>query len=448
MIECSSRALLIEDDPAILRSLAEFVSSIGYRVHTAEHLGQAKAELHAERFDVVLSDLQLPDGTALDLLDDLAAPADTNVILITGHGSVDSAVRAFRSGAVDYLTKPVDMDRLRNLLTARARAPQARAEVAAVRELGRFGTMVGVSRPMQAVYEQILRVAETDASVLVTGETGTGKELVAQTIHDRSKRSRGRFVAINCGAISSGLIESELFGHERGSFTGATRLHQGLFEQAHGGTLFLDEIGEMPLELQVKLLRALESRQIRRIGGDRAIEIDVRVVAATNRDPARAVADGTLRDDLLYRLNVFPIALPPLRERGGDVAMLAAHLLYGLNRTAGLAKTLTPEAIEQLAAYAWPGNVRELRNAMERAFILASEEIRPEMLPFAEAQCARVNGNGQPLTVRVGTSIASAERALIEATLEHTGRDKRRAAALLGISLKTLYNRLQLYRSP
>jgi two-component system, NtrC family, response regulator AtoC len=446
-----ARALIVEDDPAVLHALTEFVASVGFNVRTAEGLEKARSELKEESFDVVLSDLQLPDGSALDLLRELESPPTTDIVLITGHASVDTAVEAFRGGVIDYLTKPIDMARLQKILANVQRTAQLRLEVNELRdqlrEFGRFGPMVGSSRPMQVVYDQIVKVAPTGASVLVMGETGTGKELVAQAIHDRSPRSRASFIAVNCGAISSSLIESELFGHERGSFTGATRLHQGLFEQANGGTLFLDEITEMPIELQVKLLRTLETGTIRRIGANRNIDVDVRVVAASNRDPDGAVASGNLREDLLYRLNVFPILLPPLRDRGGDVGLIAAHVLKQLNRDAGTSKTLRPEALEALSAYSWPGNVRELKNLIERAFILATDEIGPEMLPFAGDRGSKTPTAGQTFTVRVGMSIASAERSLIEATLEQTQGDKKRAARLLGISLKTLYNRLNAYGS-
>jgi two-component system, NtrC family, response regulator AtoC len=446
----TARALIVEDDQPVLHALTEFVASVGFEVRTAEGLEKARSELKQDTFDVVLSDLQLPDGSALDLLHELEAPLAPDLVLITGHASVDTAIEAFRGGVVDYLTKPIDMARLQKILANVLRTAQLRGEVTELREqlreFGRFGPMVGASRPMQNVYDQIMKVAPTDASVLVMGETGTGKELVAQAIHDRSLRSRGNFIAVNCGAISASLIESELFGHERGSFTGATRLHQGLFEQASGGTLFLDEITEMPIELQVKLLRTLETGSIRRIGANRNIDVDVRVIAATNRDPDSAVASGNLREDLLYRLNVFPIALPPLRDRGADIGLISADVLKRLNREAGTAKVFRADALDALNSYAWPGNVRELRNVEERAFILATTEIGAEMLPFAAERSSRsASGSAQTFTVRVGMSIAAAERSLIEATLEQTQGDKKRAAKLLGISLKTLYNRLNAY---
>ena len=395
----------------------------------------------------MIADLSLPDGSALDLLSQIEDLAQTEVILVTGHGSIDSAIEAFRGGAIDYLTKPIDTGRLRGLLHKLLRTVELRNEVdalrAELRRAGRFGKMLGISPAMQALYDQVLRVAPTDATVLITGETGTGKELVAESIHQMSPRAKKPFVAVNCGAVASNLIESELFGHERGSFTGATRRHRGVFERADTGTLFLDEITEMPAELQVRLLRSLETKTVLRIGSERDIVVDVRVVAATNRDPEEAVQEGKLRADLLYRLLVFPIEVPPLRERGNDVALIAEHYLGQLNAEAETSKQFTAEALDQLCAHEWAGNVRELRNAIERAFIMASDRITMESLPFApNAELA-----SEPAGTRylVGTSLAAAERELILTTVNHYGGDKNEAARVLGISLKTLYNRLHKY---
>jgi DNA-binding NtrC family response regulator len=281
--------------------------------------------------------------------------------------------------------------------------------------------------------------------VLVTGETGTGKELVAGTVHAMSRRREGPFVPVNCGAIAPGVIESELFGHERGSFTGAERTHRGYFEKADGGTLFLDEITEMPADLQVRLLRVLETGAVERVGGGAPVRVDVRVVAATNRRPDQAVADGRLREDLLYRLNVFPVPLPPLRERGDDVVLLAEHFLDTLNRERdGPPKAFTRAALARLRAHSWPGNVRELRNVIQRAFILAPSDVDEDAIPLGATGPA----SSDCLVLRVGTSVADAEKRLVLATLEHCGGDKRRAAEVLGISLKTLYNRLNAYHAP
>jgi len=306
----------------------------------------------------------------------------------------------------------------------------------------RFGALIGACAAMQEVYELIGLVARSDASIFIAGETGTGKEVVARAVHALSRRSKEAFLAVNCGAVSTTLIESELFGHERGSFTGADRRHRGFFERANRGTLFMDEIGEMPRELQVKLLRVLESSEVTRVGGAEPIRIDVRIIAATNRPLRELVAAGALRKDLYYRLNVFPIVLPPLRERGRDVDLLAEHFLGELNSADGTAKQLTPGSRERLRRHAWPGNLRELRNVIQRAFILAGDAQGVEALPLisAETDCVDV-------VVPAGTPIAVAKRQLILATLNQFGGDKRKVASALKISLKPLYARLSEYRA-
>ena len=298
---------------------------------------------------------------------------------------------------------------------------------------------------MQKVYDLITRVAPTDASVLTMGESGTGKELVAQAIHDHSRRRTAPFVAINCGAMPAALIESELFGHERGSFTGATQLRRGHFERAHGGTLFLDEITEMPIDLQVKLLRALETGTVMRVGADRTTPVDVRIIAATNCPPEIAVRDGKLREDLLYRINVFPIAMPPLRERSSDVVMLADHFLDELNRANNASKTLSEGSRVRLARHPWPGNVRELKNEMHRAFIMSEGVL--EVAVGASERIPVVVSDGPSRNIRIGSSLADVEQQVILATLEHCENDTRRAADVLGVSLKTLYNRLNVYKA-
>jgi len=449
-------ALVVDDEADFRESVALLVQREGFAVEEADSLARARERLAASPADVVLVDLGLPDGDGLELVRD-EEYAGAAFVVITGNASVDSAVAALREGAADYLTKPVDRARLAAVLAHVARQRALRTEVSSLRgelrELGRFGALIGRSPAMQHVYDLIARVAPTQASVFVTGESGTGKELVAQTVHAMSKRRDGPFVAVNCGAISPTLIESELFGHERGSFTGADRRRRGYFEQAIGGTLLLDEITEMPIELQVKLLRVLETGCVTRVGSTETLPVDVRVVAASNRDPQKAVAEGILREDLLYRLCVFPIELPPLRERGEDVGMLAEHFLQAVNRKEGSAKCWDAAALAQLRAYQWPGNVRELRNAVERAAILADSALRPDDLPAGprpgrgpvEAAAASPGAGPAVLRVEVGEPIAEAERRLILATLEQLDGDKKRAAELLGISLKTLYNRLAVY---
>lgn len=310
-------------------------------------------------------------------------------------------------------------------------------------KLGRFRRLMGTSAPMEQLYEQVTKVAPTGATVLLTGESGTGKEVVAQTIHDLSRRRERAFLPVNCGAISPQLIESELFGHEKGSFTGAVRDHRGFFERAHGGTLFLDEITEMQVELQVKLLRVLETRFFSRVGSDREIETDVRIIAATNRSPEEAVKNGLLREDLLYRLQVFPIHLPPLRERENDIELLARFFLDEFNQSEESDKRLSDSAVKVLLEHHWPGNLRELRNVIYRAFIMADAVIEEHHFPKSFTEPHDVTGPA--FTVRVGSSVAEVERDLIMATLDQCNGKKEKAAEILGVSVKTLYNRLKEY---
>ena len=306
-----------------------------------------------------------------------------------------------------------------------------------------FETFIGSSAAMRQLRQIIMRVAPTAATVFIQGESGTGKELIAQTIHDLSSRRDCVFIPVNCGALPPNLIESELFGHERGSFTGASRQHKGYFERASGGTLFLDEITEMPVELQANLLRVLETGRITRLGGTTETEVDVRIIAATNRDPGEAVSDGKLRKDLYFRLATFPIHAPALRHRRGDTRLLAEHFIELLNRADGVNKSLSPEALGALENYHWPGNVRELKNVLQRAYILADHLIEPEHLPHLSGHLPVA----EPLEFVVGTTIDDVERRLILATLAHFNGDKRRAAETLGVSLKTIYNRLRRYEA-
>ena len=305
--------------------------------------------------------------------------------------------------------------------------------------------LIGNAPVMTQLYDQIRRVAPTETTVLIVGESGTGKEVVAQALHALSARAQGAFVAVNCGAIAPMLIEAELLGHEKGSFTGADRQRAGYFERANGGTIFLDEVTEMPLAMQVKLLRVLEARRFQRVGGTDTIGVDVRVIAATNRDIESSVREGSFREDLMYRLAVFPLRVPSLRERGDDVLLLARYFLDGLNARAGRKKTFSRQYLKQLPLQSWAGNVRELRNAVSRAFILADDTLEPPALPSSAAQRKPVQRNGV-LEFGVGTPLADAQREMIFATLEHFDGNKRRTADALGVSLKTLYNRLEAYR--
>jgi DNA-binding NtrC family response regulator len=439
--------LLVDDDPEQLEWLTEFVKSEGFTVSKATSLRTARIQLAQMRPDVLLTDLQLPDGNGVELVDDLEQREATEVVLITGHATVESVVTALRAGATDYLIKPIDIDRLRSILQRVPGTAELRQEIGELRQelrgLGRFGHMLGSSPVMQKLYDQLARVSPTSATVLLIGESGTGKELAAETIHELSRRKKRPFLPLNCGAVSPNLIESELFGHEKGSFTGADRQHKGFFERAHGGTLFLDEITEMPLELQVKLLRVLETGTFMRVGTNAPIATDVRVIAATNRNPAKAVQDGKLREDLYHRLNVFPIELPPLRERGTDIEILARHFLDRFNQEEGTKKTFSPAAIAALYSHSWPGNVRELKNYVQRVYILADGVVDVDLAPRTFSEPAQT-----PLiTVRVGSTLEEMSRRLIEATLAECGGVRRKAAEMLGISLKTLYNRLAQYKA-
>jgi DNA-binding NtrC family response regulator len=437
--------LIVDDDAETLDWLSEYVKGEGFSVATADSLRAARIQLTRLVPDVLLADLLLPDGQGIQLREDLESRAATELVMMTGHASVESAIGALRAGATDYLVKPIDLDRLKAILHRVPRPEELREEIgelrSELRKLGRMGQLLGNSPPMQRLYDQLSRVAPTSATVLLIGESGTGKEIAAETIHQLSRRKRAPFLPLNCGAVSPQLIESELFGHEKGSFTGADRQHKGFFERAHGGTLFLDEITEMPQELQVKLLRVLESGTFMRVGMNTPIATDVRLIAATNRVPEKAVAEGKLREDLYHRINVFPIQMPQLRERGTDIELLAQHFLDTLNKEEGTGKAFSPAAIAALYAHRWPGNVRELKNYVQRAFILADNVIDVDLAPetFVEPEHSPI------LTVRIGSSLEEVNRRLIEATLAECGNVKRKAAETLGISLKTLYNRLAVY---
>ena len=441
-------ALIVEDDADSLAALEQVVMREGFTTETATTLKQAQEIMAESTVDLLITDIMLPDGSGMDLAKEVQASGATDVLLITGYATVGTVVEALRMTVLDYLTKPIDITRLNVILANVARTRDLKAEINSLRgelrKLGRFGQMLGACDAMQRVYDLVTRVSATEATVLITGETGTGKDLTATTLHQLSRRRQGPFLAINCGAVSRDLIESELFGHERGSFTGAERTHRGFFERAHKGTLFLDEIGEMPLELQVKLLRVLECGTVTRIGGERQIPVDVRVIAATNRRPEEAVAANKLREDLLYRLRVLQIQLPPLRERVDDLELLASHFLEELNRSERTNKWFTRQAVQRMQGYSWPGNVRELKNVVHGAFILADEEIGVDAL---SGDITGETAQGLAVEIRVGTSVAEAERRLLLATLHDCRGDKKRTAEILGVSLKTLYNRLSAYKT-
>ena len=463
--------LIVEDDKDAAQMLAALVAREGHSVSSAGSLASARQLLAMHQPDLLLLDVHLPDGSGFELFENAELLSDTEVVLITGQASMETSIKALRLGAADYLVKPVNPAHIKGLLSRLIRPSQLRAELAEImqlwRQTGNFGQLIGETSGMQAVFQQIARVAGTAVTVFLHGESGTGKELVARAVHDLSRRRDQPFLAINCGALSPHLIESEIFGHERGSFTGAERQHQGFFERAHGGTLFLDEVTEMPLELQVKLLRVLESGTFMRVGSTDLQQTDVRIIAATNRDVASGVTRGIMREDLLYRLNVFPISLPPLRERRSDIPLLAKKFLQVLERQEKSPKHhFTSKALDRLMAYDWPGNVRELHNVVQRAWVMAGDSaITEEWLPGANPESppplespgfttsARQlpgsfdNGQrAQQVVIEVGSSLADIEREVILATFEHCGRHKERTAAVLGISMKTLYNRLKEYR--
>ncbi len=448
-----SHVLVVDDDANTRDALLALAQAEGFTTAGAGSVQEARIQLGRQRPDVVLMDLRLPDGSGIDLFEELDDPASIETILITGHASIETAVEALRLGASDYLTKPVNVQRLKSALGRVPKSGELRAEIGQLRDelhrLGRFGRLVGRSAPMQVVYDKIARVAPTEATVLLLGESGTGKEIVARTIHDLSRRRKQAFLAINCGAISANLIENEVFGHERGSYTGADRQHKGYFEQADGGTLFLDEITEMPLELQVRLLRVLETGQLMRIGTARAIDTDVRIIAASNRDPREAVRGGKLREDLYHRLNVFPLEMAPLRDRSEDIEAIASYFLEEMNEACGTRKKFAPSALARMKQHPWPGNVRELKNYIHRVFIMAGEEglegPSPETEPMHIRSIPQLHSNAPAITVPLGTPLSVAARELILSTLNHCGGERKRTAEMLGICTKTLYNRLREY---
>jgi two-component system response regulator AtoC len=540
----SKSVLVVEDDDNSADLLSTFARSEGFVASIASSLAEARQQLIVHKPGIVLLDLGLPDGSGMDLFSDENLRGDAEIVLITGNASVETSVQALRLGAADYLIKPVSLKLLRTVLTrladaaphgaaARAVNGEALEEMAidaareatqssdaeldtSIRSADNFGGMWGVSQAMKDVFTQIERVARTSVSVFIVGESGTGKELVAESIHRVSHRKNGPFEAVNCGAISAQLIESELFGHEKGSFTGAIKQHKGFFERASGGTLFLDEVTEMSLDLQVKLLRVLETGTFSRVGSDSPLRSDVRVVAATNRQPLAAVREGKLREDLYYRLNVFQIGLPPLRERLEDLPLIARHFLAAYAKREGRKLSITDAALTVMRSYHWPGNVRELRNFIHRTAIMVDDKaidvdcLPPfdgqisvgagtvaERYPVSPAEAGAPTEVGAPaavtppvansaagapaidaaeasggnaghlashlvsdqggaatiaddmpvVPVRVGSTIADAERDLIIATLAYCDGAKERTADMLGISLKTLYNRLRAYGS-
>jgi DNA-binding NtrC family response regulator len=441
------RVLVVEDDAATRVGLTELIRSWGFQAEDAVDGDDALRKITTFRPAIIVSDLVMPRLDGLGLLRAVADQlGDLTVILLTAQGTVETAVEAIKQGAYDFLTKPVDPQRLHILLDKAVERQETLREVRVLRrqlrEQGSYGRIVGNSPGIRSVYRTIEQAAPTSASVLISGESGTGKELVAQTIHELSPRSAFPYVGINCAAIPETLLESEIFGHEKGAFTGAQERRLGCFELAHRGTLFLDEIAEMQPATQVKLLRVLQERSFRRLGGRQELSVDVRVIAATNSDPADAVQKSKLREDLYYRLNVFAISLPPLRERREDIPLLVQTFLNEFNaRNAKAVRAVSQETMRALEQYPWPGNIRELRNVIERATILADRDF-VELKHLPETLIERSEAQLPTLTLTAGMTVEEAERRLILLTLEHTRNNKTRAAEILGISLKTLHNKL------
>ena len=438
------KVLVAEDEQNLGSILENFLTGRGYQVTTTRDGRAALAALRAEAFDVALLDIVMPEVDGLEVLRQIREePTPPEVIIITGNGTIETAITAIKLGAYDYLSKPYRMAEI-DVLVRRAweKRQLAKANVVLQNRLERVEAVPEILtqyQPMRAVLALVEKVARSDSPVLITGESGTGKELVARALHRLSSRAEGPLVDINCAAIAENLLESELFGHEKGAFTGALARKTGLFELAAGGSLFMDEIGELDPKLQGKLLRALEQSSFFRVGGTQKVEVDVRIVAATNKDLAAMVAENHFRSDLYYRINTISIALPPLRERVVDIPLLADHFLkrYGGTNPPALAD----DAVAALQAYAWPGNVRELRNVIERAVLLATDGvIRAQDLPLSPA-----NGAGPGAAIGGSLSLADLERRHIESVLRQSNWHQGRAAQALGISSKTLYRKIREY---
>jgi DNA-binding NtrC family response regulator len=453
--ERKDRILIVEDEDNARKGYEQMLQRWGYDV-----VGVGSAEDALARFtnfqpDTLIADVELPGMNGLDLLKQLGEDLhNVPAIIITGKGSDERAVAAVESGAYWYIEKPLKPPVLRALLDRALKSAHDRQSLVVLqrqlRDAGRLGELVGGSKAMQEVMRVIEMAAPSSASVLITGETGSGKEIVARTIHKLSPRAAGPFVAINCSAIPETLMESEIFGHERGAFTGAAERRIGCFELADGGTLLLDEIGEMPAPTQAKLLRVLEDRKVRRLGSKTETPVDVRVLAATNKDPEQSVANGGLRQDLYFRLNVFHIHLPPLREHKDDIPLLAEHILRDINIKHGKnVRGIGAEVLDIFMSHTWPGNIRELRNVLERAAIMSEKDlISRSSLPGEFGKLATKSPSDlSGIKFPVGTTVDAMERELILQTLQATGNNKTRAAELLGVSLKTLHNKLKEYGS-
>jgi two-component system response regulator AtoC len=447
--------LVVDDEPKMRRVLEIMLQKMGHRVLSAANGIEALTIFGAHAIDLVITDLRMPEMDGIELLAALRAQdSDVPVIVITAHGTIETAVTAMKHGACDYLLRPFDIDVVEHAVERVLNDTEVARQNAFLRqEVNRgWDAFVGTSAPMRAVYDLIQRVGPSKASVMITGETGTGKELAARAVHNASPRRDKLFVPINCAAIPADILESELFGYEKGAFTGAVKERIGKFELADGGTIFLDELTEMPMALQAKLLRVLQENTIERLGGNRVINLDIRVIAATNRDPLEGVRDGKLREDLYYRVNVFSIELPPLRKRVEDIPGLVEHFIAKLGHSTTTTR-LSPGALERLQAYAWPGNVRELENMVERALILSGGGLLEEQYFLLEPRPAgaihaasALPAEGAKISPPLNQAVEDLEARLIDEALTQAEGNKAKAAALLDISERTLWYKLKKYR--
>ncbi len=435
--------LIVDDEQVVRDSLSKWFREDGFSVATAGGAADALQQLQSQKWDILLLDIKMPGMDGMELQQRIKEiDSGATVIFITAHATVDTAVKALKEGAFDYVTKPVDPDYLSHLVTnalkARSLANENLKLKEQISEFSRADDIVGDSSQIQKVYELIQTVAKTDTTVMIRGESGTGKELIARAIHSNSSRRYFPIVAVNCGAMAEGILESELFGHERGAFTGAQYRRKGKLELADGGTLFLDEVGNIDMKTQMDLLRVIETKQFARVGGNDLIKVDFRVICATNKDLEKAVGDGSFREDLYYRLNVFSVFIPPLRERKGDIPLLANYFVQKNSRAMGkLITSISPEAMDAVVRYNWPGNVRELENAIERAMVVGKPPaIRPEDLPYQLTEKNHVLPSG---------SIAAVEKAHIVSVLDQNRWNISRSAEILQIDQVTLYNKIEKY---
>ncbi|MDX1622439.1 MAG: sigma-54 dependent transcriptional regulator [Gemmatimonadota bacterium] len=459
-----ARILIVEDNPTMREGLQQMLDRAGHGVAVAPDGDHALSVCREEATDLVITDYKMEGMNGIEVLEALrkqSFPGDPDVMLITAYGTIDIAVEAMKNGAVDFITKPFDTDEFRIKVQNALRAREIRRERDALRaetEYLReevehhFGEIVGASDAMQEIFASIRKVASADTSVYIYGESGTGKELVARAIHRESARRDGPFIKVNCSALAEGILESELFGHEKGAFTGAVRERKGRFELAHKGTLFLDEISDIPPSTQVKLLRVLQEKEIERVGGEETIEVDVRIISATNRDLAPLVEEGSFREDLFYRLHIIPIEIPPLRDRKEDIEPLVSHFIQGVAGEIGKPiEGIDEEALEMLHRYDWPGNIRELENMIERAIVLCEGSVLgPEEFPLDHHAAPRAGGTETLAVPPIGTmtlddAMEKLERTMIENALDRADGVKTRTAELLGIKTSALYYKLEKY---